>query len=93
MDALSAIPWATLGGLTPAGLLGVAVWLVLTGRIVPRSTYETMVQMKETWRDAATKKDEIIHTQAETIRDYSVVGETVSKVMSAVQEANRAGDD
>ena len=89
---MEAIPWEIIGTLTPPGLLGIAVWLILTGRIVPRSTYETMVQMKETWRDAATKKDEIIHTQAETIRDYSVVGETVAKVMSAVQEANKAGD-
>lgn len=87
------IPWAAIGGLTPSGLLILAVWLVLTGRIVPKSTYDTMCNAKEAWKDSSIKKDEIIHTQAETIRDYSVVGETITKVMSAVQEANRAGDD
>lgn len=89
---MESIPWAAIGGLTPSGLLILAVWLVLTGRIVPKSTYDVMVSAKESWRDAATKKDAIIHTQAETIRDQSAVSETVVKVMTAVQDANKAGD-
>lgn len=89
---METIPWAAIGALTPSGMLMLAVWLILTGRIVPKSTYEVMVKARDDWQATAEKKQEIIHTQAETIRDQAVVSETVAKVMSAVQEANRAGD-
>jgi len=73
------IPWAAIGGFTPSGLLTFAVWLVLTGKIVPKSTYDTMCNTKEAWKDSSIKKDEIIHTQVETIRVYSVVGKRSPK--------------
>lgn len=86
------IPWAAIGALTPSGMLMLAVWLILTGRIVPKSTYEVMVKARDDWQATAQKKQEIIHTLAETVREQSVVSETAAKVMTAVQEANRAGD-
>lgn len=86
------IPWAAIGALTPSGMLMLAVWLILTGRIVPKSTYEVMVKARDDWQAAASKNQETIHTQAETIRDQAVVSETAAKVMTAVQEANRVGD-
>lgn len=86
------IPWAAIGALTPSGMLMLAVWLILTGRIVPKSTYEVMVKARDDWQATAQKKQEIIHTLAETVREQSVVSQTAAKVMSAVQEANKAGD-
>lgn len=86
------IPWAAIGALTPSGMLMLAVWLILTGRIVPKSTYEVMVKARDDWQTTAQKKQEIIHTLAETVREQSVVSQTAAKVMTAVQEANQAGD-
>lgn len=86
------VPWAAIGGLTPSGLLILAVWLVLTGRIVPKSTYDVMVKARDDWQATAQKKQEIIHTLTETVREQSVVSDTVVKVMSAVQDANRGGE-
>ncbi|QRQ79185.1 hypothetical protein [Glutamicibacter protophormiae] len=86
------IPWAAIGALTPSGMLMLAVWLILTGRIVPKSTYEVMVKARDDWQSTAQKKQEIIHTLAETVREQSVVSQTAAKVMTAVQEANQAGD-
>lgn len=86
------IPWAAIGALTPSGMLMLAVWLILTGRIVPKSTYEVMVKARDDWQSTAQKKQDIIHTLAETVREQSVVSQTAAKVMTAVQEANRAGD-
>lgn len=69
-----------------------AVWLILSGKLVPKSTLDRETSRGDQWRDTAAKKQEIIQVQAETIRDQAVVSETVAKVMSAVQEANRAGE-
>ena len=84
---MDAIPWAALGGVSPAAMLMLAVWLILTGRIVPKSTYDIMVKARDDWQAAAQKNRDIIATQAETIRDQAVIGQTVEKVMGAVQEA------
>lgn len=89
---MESISWAAIGGLTPSGLLILAVWLVLTGRIVPKSTYEVMVKARDDWQATAQKKQEIIHTLSETVRDQSAVSDTVVKVMSAVQDANKGGE-
>lgn len=89
---IESIPWAAIGGLTPGGLVTVIVWMVLTGRIVPKSTYDVMVKARDDWQATATKKQEIIHTLAETVRDQQVIGETTAKIMSAVQDANKSGD-
>lgn len=86
------IPWAAIGALTPSGMLMLAVWLILSGKLVPKATLEREATRGDQWRDTAAKKQEIIQAQAETIRDQAVVSETVVKVMSALQEANKAGD-
>lgn len=84
---LADIPWASLGSLTPYGLLMLAIWLILTGRLVPKNLYEVMVRAKDHWRDAAETLKETNAVQARTIEKQTMVGESVIKVMGAVQEA------
>ncbi|QEP06197.1 hypothetical protein [Glutamicibacter sp. ZJUTW] len=86
------IPWAAIGALTPSGMLMLAVWLILSGKLVPKATLDRETTRGDQWRDTAAKKQEIIQVQAETIRDQAVISETVAKVMAAVQDANRAGE-
>lgn len=84
---MEAIPWAILGELTPYALLMLAILLILTGKLVPISTYRAMERAKEHWRDTATKNTETIHVQAQTIEKQTMIGDTVEKVMSAIQTA------
>lgn len=50
------IPWDILAELSPAALgwilAGASTWMVLTGRLVPRSLYSEQKQSAETWRAA-----------------------------------------
>lgn len=54
--------WLLSSGLTAGGILGVAVLLVLTGRLVPRSTSRALVKQAndnaELWQKAAAKQSE-----------------------------------
>ena len=90
---VESIPWAAIGALTPNGLLMVTIRKKISGKLVPRATLDRETTRGDQWRDTAAKKQEIIQVQAETIRDQAVISETVAKVMSAVQESNRDGDN
>lgn len=86
---LEGIPWAAIGGLTPAALLSIAVLLILTGKIVPKATYDSMVEQKNFWRNTCGTQQETIHVQAQTISKQEVASDSIVKIMTAVQEANR----
>ena len=88
---LDDVPWQALGVLTPSSLLGLAIWLILTGKLVPKSLYDVMVDAKNHWRSAAETLKDTNAVQARTIEKQTTVGESVIKVMDAVQEA-RDGD-
>jgi hypothetical protein len=88
---LDSEPWAVIGALTPSGLLGLAMWLVLTGRLIPKSMYDVMVEAKNHWRNTAETLKETNSVQARTIEKQTAVGDSVIKVMGAVQDA-RDGD-
>lgn len=49
MDFGSALPIEALG---PAALAGIAVLLILTGRLVPRATYRDAQEERDKWRQA-----------------------------------------
>lgn len=87
---IESIPWdaVSTGGATT--LLGITVWLILSGRLIPKSTYDVMVKAKEHWRDAATEKDKTIATLVRTVDKQTVIGDSVEKTMTAVQEAREA---
>lgn len=50
----SLVPWVTQGG--AVGLLGVAAWMLFTGRLIPKKIHEQAVaaerQRGDDWRDA-----------------------------------------
>ena len=90
--SLESIPWAAIGGLTPPGLLTVVVVLILTGKLVPKSTYDVMVSQKEHWRTTCENQQQTIQTQAETIHTQKIASETIVKIMHAVQDARQVDD-
>lgn len=68
----------TLG---PAGLLAVAVMLILTGRLVPVRQLNEARADRDAWRETSEKKDVII-------RDLMDGSRTTLRVIRAVEEAS-----
>lgn len=77
--------------LTPWGLTGLCVLLILFGKLVPAVSVRALERQKEHWRDTAEKLRDTNAVQAETIRSQLAIGETVEKVMHAVQDARERG--
>ena len=65
-EAIESVPW---GALTPIGLLLFAVLLVLTGRLVPRSSLDDERRRGDQWREQAMKRDEQTESQFEIVRE------------------------
>ncbi|GAA1498817.1 hypothetical protein [Paeniglutamicibacter kerguelensis] len=65
-----------------------AIWLILTSQLVPKSIYDVMVRAKEHWRDAAETLKETNAVQARTIEKQTMVGESVIKVMGAARDGD-----
>ncbi|GAA3699251.1 hypothetical protein GCM10022377_10320 [Zhihengliuella alba] len=88
---LEQLPLAAIGAIGTPGLLALAVYLVLTGRIVPRSTLEDvkagLVEQLTFWRTTAQKKDHTIELLSEANRILAdETGASVTKVMGAIQD-------
>lgn len=86
---MEAIPWTVIGGLTPSALLSIVVVLILTGRLVPRATYQELHDQKKHWREAAEKLRETNHVLTKAVEKQEVTSDAIIRVMESVQEANR----
>lgn len=85
-----------LVGLTAPGLVGIAVVLLLTGRIVPRATLRDKAQEATEWRLAFEKEREIrLASDAQTVELLEVV-KTTNRIVTALfgsgGRARRSGE-
>lgn len=81
--------------LTPSALVGLAVLLVLTGRLVPRRTYDDKCHEAEQWRAESRIKDQQIHELTEQntglLHDF---GPTILSLMQGIRKtADQSGGD
>lgn len=77
-------------GLTAPTLLGITVYLLLTGRIVPRSTLRDKAQESENWRLAfEAERTARIASDAQTAQLLETA-KTSQAVMTAIFEVVRA---
>lgn len=60
-----------------AGILIVTVWLVLTGRLVPRSVYKDIIAERDYWRKTAM-------TLSDQNRELMVSAEVTTQVLAAL---------
>lgn len=79
--------------LTPWGLLGLVVLLLMTGRLVPRVTHLDVVAQRDHWQGVAstalevnTKNSNTMNTQAEALRLQVEGSEFTAKIMQAIQD-------
>lgn len=73
-----------IGGLSAASLLGVVVWLILTGRLVPRLVHQEVRDDRDRWKQTAEAKDATIATQAASINELLEVGQTAAHVLRSL---------
>lgn len=76
------------GELTGWGIVGLVVLLIVFGRLVPRGTFRALERERDHWRAASETLRDTNAVQARTIEKQLVVGETVERVMGAVQSSH-----
>ena len=73
--------------LTPSFLLGLVVLLILTGRLVPRRTYDDQVERANQWMAESRIKDqqitELTEQNTAMLREF---GPTVTQFMDALRD-------
>jgi len=75
---------AALPLLTAPTLLLAAVWLVLTGRIVPRKTYEDIVCERNDWREAHKISEQSRAEMAQQIEELLEHARTTDALIRAL---------
>lgn len=79
--------------LTPSALLGVVVLMILTGRLIPRRTYEDQVERANQWMAESRIKDQQLHELAEQnnamLKEF---GPTVTQFMDALRKEHADRD-
>ena len=66
--------------LSAAGLLALAIWMILTGRLVPRKTHDDVIADRNHWRELAQSLDRENAKLVGTLR-------TTDQVLQATQAA------
>jgi hypothetical protein len=82
-------------GLTPTGLLLVTVLMILTGRLIPRSTYLDKVKECDRWREAYEVERVSREASDAQTRELLELAKTGTKVLEAVHhnsEMMKSGD-
>lgn len=81
MEDIIGIPFQSL---TPSVLLGIAVLLLLLGKIVPRSTYLDKAEEAERWRKAYETERESNELRDEMAKEHLDVSRTTLAFIKAV---------
>ena len=79
MDALTGIPWGSLG---PSGLLALAVLLIIRGDLVPRGVMRQVEQDRDHWRGIALQA---MSTNAELIEPAKTSAHVIQSLPRAVE--------
>jgi hypothetical protein len=74
---------------TPGALLGVAILLVFTGRLLPRFTYTQKSLEADKWREAFEKEREARAASDAQTAELLQVSQTNHKIISAMFESIR----
>ena len=90
METALGIPLAVL---TAPALLLTAVWLVMSGRLIPRKTYEDLLRDRDDWREAHRISEAERVQQSQQISALLEVGHTVNEIMNALPHPHERSDD
>lgn len=78
------LPPGLLDGSGVVALGALFTWLVMTGRLVPRRTYEDKEHEAAEWRTESRIKDQQLAEKDTQLRELSEVARTVNTIMRAM---------
>ncbi|MGW5711534.1 hypothetical protein ACWF8U_00635 [Streptomyces olivaceus] len=70
-------------------LLAVVVLMVLTGRLVPRRTYDDLKEERDTWRAAHATSEEARRLERDQTRELLELSRTADRVLTALPRSTR----
>lgn len=79
--------------LAPSTLAGVCVLLILTGRLVPRRTYDDIVHDRDEWRAAHRISESARVLGEDHQRDMAETARTMNQVMREMQDRLGGAND
>ena len=83
------VPWPQLGF---GGLLTVAIGMILTGRLVPRSSLRDAQRTSDKWEAAWREESELTREQSVQLNQLTELGHTtVALLQSITTESSRPG--
>jgi hypothetical protein len=88
----STVPWPLIGYGSAWGLVGLFVWLIYTGRLVPRTTLDDSHHDANEWRAESRIKDAQLAEKDVQLRHMAEVGKTVDSIMRSIQRNALSGD-
>ncbi|GED89317.1 hypothetical protein [Streptomyces sp. 6-11-2] len=88
MGELIGAGWATVG---TTGLLGLAVLLVLTGKLVPRRLYLDMRQERDTWRQAHTESEKARQVAQQQVGELLELSRTAGHILTSLPRPDGQG--
>lgn len=88
---MGAFPWGQIG---PSALAALAVFLILTGRLVPRSYLKDSERREQEWRALALESQKQSGELIQVNRDLTVTGQTSQAMIRAITDVanERRGD-
>ena len=82
------LPWPAITAATGGwALAGLAVWSIITGKLVPRSTLEDVTHDRNEWRTESRIKDQQIAEKDTQLDHMAEVGTTVNTIMRSLGAA------
>lgn len=90
---MESLPWPNIGIGSGWLFVGLGVWLILTGRLVPRATLEDKAHEANEWRTEGRIKDQQIAALNQTIsekdRQLSHLGEVGRNILAVMEAIKR----
>lgn len=88
---MGTFPWGQIG---PSALAALAVFLILTGRLVPRSYLKDSERREQEWRALALESQKQSGELIQVNRDLTVTGQTSQAMIRAITDVanERRGD-
>lgn len=81
------IPWPQVGVGSGWLFVGIGVWLIFKGHLVPRSTYDDALHDRNEWRSESRLKDAQISEKDTQLRHMAEVGKLTESILTAVRNA------
>lgn len=73
------------------GIVALVVWMILTGRLVPRATLRDAYRQRDTWQEAHGVSEEARHLEREQTRELLEFARTADHVLAALPTAGEVG--